>query len=311
MWDAEGHLILPVAVIFQGMGKRVNATEQALFDEYSDSVAVFWQKKAWIDGVTEVKVLKAMLGPRVAHLKEKHGNDTECILVEDNVSAHRDPKALSYAKDECSTYVQFLPPGQTNYAQTVDDNCGKDFRSCVYSLLDEFHDEFDWEGNPSGKMTKSSKRTLCVELIAKVAQMWVTSDEKIDLAKQAARRTGLRMTKSGENPQPVRFPDNFGLSLNEGYDYIPFGPNEVVEEEDVCDGWSSEEEDRIWLADEIDSDENSADEVITTSRVRGCLLGCVCEKERGRLCTCEQKLDGLCHSGCGCDKSRCRAWVAK
>ena len=78
----------------------------------------------------------------------------------------------------------------------------------------------------------------------------------------------------------------------------------------VTDGYSSDEEPRVFMADEIQSDDEEL-AVILTRRRRACLAGCVCEKERGRKCTCEKIGEGQCDDQCGCDKTKCRAFIAE
>jgi hypothetical protein len=80
------------------------------------------------------------------------------------------------------------------------------------------------------------------------------------------------------------------------------------------DGWSDEEE-RIFLASEVadpgDSSSSSDSEDETPRRkrrrVRWCLVGCDCERSRGRKCNCERTGDQYCDKKCGCDPALCRA----
>jgi hypothetical protein len=82
----------------------------------------------------------------------------------------------------------------------------------------------------------------------------------------------------------------------------------------IYDGWSDEEE-RVFLAEEVDPSDDSgssSDEEEgprrRRERRRWCLLGCDCERERGRKCSCELRGDGLCSPAkCGCDSEKCRA----
>ena len=92
-------------------------------------------------------------------------------------------------------------------------------------------------------------------------------------------------------------------------------PQRRQEEVGVFDGWS-DEEDRVFLAEEVDeessSDEESPEPGPPTPRRfarrrRWCLLGCDCERARGRLCFCERRRDNYCSEQCGCDPDKCRA----
>lgn len=86
---------------------------------------------------------------------------------------------------------------------------------------------------------------------------------------------------------------------------------------EMTDGYESEEQPRIFLEEEVDSSEeassssSSGEEGIVRrarTRVRGCLAGCDCER-RGRKCNCEKNF-GTCGDHCGCDRTKCRTFVA-
>jgi hypothetical protein len=91
--------------------------------------------------------------------------------------------------------------------------------------------------------------------------------------------------------------------------------NRAQEEVGVYDGWSDEEE-RVYLADEVsvsssdsdlDSDENPYSRR-SVSRRRWCLPGCDCERPIGsRKCACERSGSLLCSKNCGCDSTKCRS----
>ena len=83
-------------------------------------------------------------------------------------------------------------------------------------------------------------------------------------------------------------------------------------------GHSSEEEEQIFLDDELQSDEEDLDDgegaeerylAARANRRRGCLEGCDCERRRGRRCNCELNGEGVCHESCHCDKTKCRTLV--
>ena len=147
--------------------------------------------------------------------KEKHGPQTEFLLVEDNCGGHKNANAMRYCKLVCNTLKRFLVPSTTNYGQLVDDGCGNLFRSQIYDLLDEYLDNFPWQTNPRGFLTASQKRQLLVPMIAKTAKEWNSSEVKKNIALGAAERTGLRMVIDELNSglKPVRFPADFPASL--------------------------------------------------------------------------------------------------
>jgi hypothetical protein len=86
----------------------------------------------------------------------------------------------------------------------------------------------------------------------------------------------------------------------------------IHEEVGVFDGWS-EEEDRVYLAEEVDASQSSGSESgddgprRQTKQRRWCLFGCDCERPRGRKCFCEKRGSSFCSPKCGCDPQKCRA----
>jgi hypothetical protein len=88
-------------------------------------------------------------------------------------------------------------------------------------------------------------------------------------------------------------------------------PTAEMAEVGQYDGYSDEEE-RVFLATEVaDPDESSSDEDEgprrQRRRVRWCLFGCECERQRGRKCNCERTGNQFCDKKCGCDPALCRA----
>jgi hypothetical protein len=106
---------------------------------------------------------------------------------------------------------------------------------------------------------------------------------------------------------------NGGVALTVARHSVPTQP--VHEEVGMLDGWSDEEE-RVFLADEVDPSESESEEDSeaisrrNSVRRRWCLMGCDCERDRGRKCVCERRDDGHCSDKCGCDSTKCRARLA-
>lgn len=91
----------------------------------------------------------------------------------------------------------------------------------------------------------------------------------------------------------------------------PEPPLQRQEEVGIFDGWS-DEENRVFLDDEVDGEHESSSEEETTARRfvrrrRWCLFGCDCERSRGRKCCSERTGDNYCSNKCGCDPNSCRA----
>lgn len=92
--------------------------------------------------------------------------------------------------------------------------------------------------------------------------------------------------------------------------------NTSVGRVEMTDGYESDEHPRIFLQEEVDESEEASsssssdgDEARIVARgrrrVRGCLAGCDCERQRGRLCNCE-RAGGFCGDLCSCNKELCR-----
>jgi hypothetical protein len=94
----------------------------------------------------------------------------------------------------------------------------------------------------------------------------------------------------------------------------PPPPRRIQEEVAGFDGWSDEEE-RVFLRDEVSASESSDEEEAgapyarrSVRRRRWCLDGCDCERPLGsRKCSCERTGDNYCGNNCHCDPSLCRA----
>lgn len=86
----------------------------------------------------------------------------------------------------------------------------------------------------------------------------------------------------------------------------------TYEEVGIFDGWSDEEE-RVFLDDEVDGSDSSSDDEEPsprriTKRKRWCLAGCDCERPIGsRKCMCEKTASTFCGKNCACDPQKCRS----
>eukprot|EP01127_Copromyxa_protea_P009007 TRINITY_DN2090_c0_g1_i3.p1 TRINITY_DN2090_c0_g1~~TRINITY_DN2090_c0_g1_i3.p1 ORF type:complete len:219 (+),score=34.39 TRINITY_DN2090_c0_g1_i3:236-892(+) len=206
-----------------------------------------------------------MLEPTVKALRaSREDPDLECLLIQDNCSAHNSPQALEFCKETCSTFVQFLPANMTNYCQ---DQVGKAFRQSIYALLDVHLEKLSADGVT--KLPLIDKRKLVIECTQQALEAWRSDPTKADFVRRSALRTGLRMrVGANEDLKPVRFPDSFGASLSPGHalyhdhDFaVPEGNVQEENEEEVTagDGWS-DEEDRVVGEHEIMSEGESGDE---------------------------------------------------
>jgi hypothetical protein len=200
---------LPVCVIFKGTGAKVSDADQRVMEKHASTVKVLWQENAWNCVSVEKQSLKATWRPFT-----KSQPQAEFLMVQDNLSIHRDPQVLEYLKERTRTFTLFLPPNTTNYIQMVDDNIGKAFRELVYNQYYKFEEAFDWIANPQGKVPAVQKRKLMIQWISNAAKQW--NQNHVELGKAAATRVGMRMTLNHEGNTgiiPVRFPKDYAASL--------------------------------------------------------------------------------------------------
>jgi hypothetical protein len=83
-------LITPMVLIFEGQG-NVKPAELSYYESLKNIKVVF-QPNAWVDGPTEVKILRLMIKPEVDRLKVLYASAGKefpgFLLVQDNFSAH-------------------------------------------------------------------------------------------------------------------------------------------------------------------------------------------------------------------------------
>ena len=83
-------LITPMVIIFKGLGNI--RPEETAFYERLPNIKVLFQTNAWVDGPTEVKIIRLMIKPEVDQLKAKYAAAGKVypgfLLVQDNFSAH-------------------------------------------------------------------------------------------------------------------------------------------------------------------------------------------------------------------------------
>lgn len=190
---------------------------------------------------------------------------------------------------------------RTGLAMRIDDDCAgvrpvRFPESYPSSILPS-------SGAPVRAYTSSAIRPpLAIRVIAETVQ---------PAADRLVPRAGVEITQTQEGVVNIRLEGSASVQLS-----APPSIVQVHEEAGLFDGWSDEEE-RIYLDDEVDQQiesSSSEDESAPSPRryrvrKRWCLLGCECEKDRGRKCLCERRGSGFCSAHCGCDKSRCRSQV--
>jgi hypothetical protein len=83
-------LLTPMVMIFKGQGNIKR--EELAFYESLPNIKILFQENAWVDGPTEIKILRLMIKPEVDRLEKKFTEEGKIfpgyLLVQDNFSAH-------------------------------------------------------------------------------------------------------------------------------------------------------------------------------------------------------------------------------
>jgi hypothetical protein len=379
MMDATGRIPMNVVLIFNGAfkssGKKRMEEIQKLKNKYPH-VTVYFQPKAWMDGMVMSAITREVFKPMLQDLWAADGVDfSESLLQLDNGPGRTDESFLRELKENCHTYLQKSPPLQTGFVQMIDDNCGRIFRDLACDCIESTVEEMSADAVAS--FTAESKRDLMVKGAEYAYTKWMDSSlsRYRDIGRKAALRTGLAMKLNDgcAGVIPNRFPENYpstiptssgapvrayftpsvvstqtirvdvpvnpGIEVQVGVgNLVPdtivrvelshqsdtigirndrtSDPRDLRELEEMAafDGWQNEEDERIFLAEEVDGSESSSDDEESAvdrrkirKRTRWCLLGCDCERPRGRKCNCERRGDMYCSDQCGCDPLHCRS----
>ena len=89
-----------VDLVSKGLGKRIREEETA---RYHPTVDMFWQKNAWVDGPTIIKLAEKIVREKI----ERHGDDW-VLLYCDNLAAHLGPDVKRILGD--NRFLIFYPP---------------------------------------------------------------------------------------------------------------------------------------------------------------------------------------------------------
>jgi len=211
----SGELVLPVALIVRGTGKRVKKEELEFYEKLKKFVVVFWQKKAWIDRFIEKKVIEKLVLPYRKRIKADFAREgmefPGLLLLEDRGPGHDDPDVLAMTREN-QIDVVLTPAETTPYIQLVDDGRGKALRNFVYEKFDSWLEGLEVG---SEKLSVAEKRMKTVQFVKEAVESFASSMQETVNTIHAAIRTGGRMQIVGdlEELKPNRFPADFGASI--------------------------------------------------------------------------------------------------
>ena len=226
--DATGRIILCV-VIFQGSFQKPSKkrrVEVASLKSRYPMVRVYFQKKAWMDGLVLTEITKEVLlsfaffdyssqafYPYVRDLWAADQVDfAESLLVLDNGPGRNDPAFLQ-ALGKPHTFLMKLPPNQTGYVQMIDDNVGRIFRDLACDVLEQQVEAMSSEAQAA--LSSEQKRELMVKSANEALLTWNGSAKYVKIGSDAALRTGLAMRIDNfcAGVLPTRFPAGYEATI--------------------------------------------------------------------------------------------------
>lgn len=149
-------------LIFRGTGQRISAAERAAWDP---AVDVFFQKKAWFDGVVAGQWVKKSLAPAVEAALAALPAGHRVLLYADNLAAQTSP---DFKRDlnACRVDRWLLPKNCTDIVQPVDGGAGRYVKQHVAANQNDWLDDDDnlekWEG---ATISASDRRILTTKWV--------------------------------------------------------------------------------------------------------------------------------------------------
>lgn len=169
-------------LICRGTGKRISRVEK---EGWNPEVGVFFQKCAWVDRPTMVK-----LAERFCEKKEKLLGKRPAVMFCDNLDAHCCDEVLEVFSKH-NVLLIFVPPATTDATQPIDAGIGRSTRIEIGNQLDLWlmsEDNLDkWESGFKAK----ERRVLMTQLLHASTEAIRRRD---DLRKGCFTRTGCLLT---------------------------------------------------------------------------------------------------------------------
>jgi hypothetical protein len=111
-------------------------------------------------------------------------------------------RKVTEAKIKNDILPVFLPTGITDTGQHVDNNNGKTIKHDLRGICQEYLNNFDWEKNPTGKLSAKEKRKLMAEFVNRVAREYDTKHQ--GLVASTALQCGMSLAIDGSNVSGVK-----------------------------------------------------------------------------------------------------------
>ena len=188
---AEGKQIVKPVLVFRGFGVKIPDTELV---QYPDNISVWWQPKAWVDGVTYHGLLEEF-GEQTAELREEHG---VVMLAMDRLSAQVDPEN-QHALNELNAYQVLTPANCTDVTAPVDHHIGAPLKTKVRVMYEHWIET--WERTGEKKISAGERRVLLAQWVS-VAWESLKQDEYLLI--QSFVQTGLLVAKDGSENHLIK-----------------------------------------------------------------------------------------------------------
>ena len=189
-----GELQVRGAIVFRGQGLRISAEEKM---GWSPKIDVYFQPKAWMDTALCLKWITRTFAPLVTSVNAGE----ESVLFMDNLSSQKAPSVKEALWEEARTKPHFLPAGQSDTVQVVDQGIGK----MVKSFMGKCHTQWlQGEGVLEkwcrGEVTTSQRRVLLTQWFGDALDH---VHNKFNIVKSAVQ-TGLGLYGDGTNRHEIK-----------------------------------------------------------------------------------------------------------
>lgn len=169
---AQGAQHVRLALIFRGSGKQVNKRERLVYKKLSPFIKVYWQNKAWADGV----VMKHWMHQFVDDAGLNPGTQ-EVLLGADNHGSQITPHFKAYATSRGNVLMWYSPPDCTDCCAPVDCHIGNQIKVIMKKFYEQaLEDNLEAWTNPVGKggISASDRRMHMAHWAAKA---WIELQE--------------------------------------------------------------------------------------------------------------------------------------
>ena len=199
---AEGEQIVKPVIVFRGFGVQIPDTELV---QYPDNIAVWWQPRAWVDGVTFRGLLEDF-AESTAALREEFG---EVMLGMDRLGAQVNPENQN-ALNELNVYQVLTPANCTDVTAPVDHHIGAALKTKIRLMYEHWIEGWEAAGEP--KLSAGDRRLLLAQW---VSVAWESLCRDKYLIRQSFVQTGFLVARDGSENHLIKMAgiENYDVPL--------------------------------------------------------------------------------------------------